>query len=328
MNSVLLAALIIVGIIIVGMVVLDVVVLHLKRKKIAATTKIGIYFRNNLFKFNAFVFLVIFCIVWVIPLIVGILGSFTSQYTFTYHPGQLIPEDGFTFDNYLNFFNKYDAASGMRYPVERWMLNSFIVAAANTVLYLLFAGLSAYAFVFLKFKFRNVLFTFMLFTMVIPGVATMTPQIANVANLGISKSLLALILPGLGGVGGLYLIRQFFLGIPKDLVESARMDGASNLRIFFRLVMPIGKSVFFVQGLFCFMGSWNDLLWPQVILGTADMNLWTLQVGIAALSQSKTANSIGLNLASAMFSAVPIILLYIFMQNKIIEGVATSGVKG
>lgn len=328
MNSLVKAALILLLIIICGMVVLDIVVLRLKSKKVALNSRIGVYFRNNLFKFNAFVFLLLFCIVWMIPLVVGVLGSFTSQYTFTYTPGQLVPDDGFTFDNYLNFFNKYDAASGARYPVERWMLNSFIVSAVSTVLYLLFAGLSAYAFVFMRFKFRNALFLFMLFTMVIPGVATMTPQIANVANLGISKSLLALILPGLGGVGGLYLIRQFFLGIPKDLIESAHMDGASNFRIFFRVVLPVGKSVFFVQGLFCFMGGWNDLLWPQVILGTADMNLWTLQVGIAALSQSKTANSIGLNLASAMFSAVPIILLYIFMQNKIIEGVASSGVKG
>lgn len=328
MNSFVKAALILLMVIICGMVVLDIVVLRLKSKKVALNSRIGVYFRNNLFKFNAFVFLLLFCIVWMIPLVVGVLGSFTSQYTFTYTPGQLVPDDGFTFDNYLNFFNKYDAASGARYPVERWMLNSFIVSAVSTVLYLLFAGLSAYAFVFMRFKFRNALFLFMLFTMVIPGVATMTPQIANVANLGISKSLLALILPGLGGVGGLYLIRQFFLGIPKDLIESAHMDGASNFRIFFRVVLPVGKSVFFVQGLFCFMGGWNDLLWPQVILGTADMNLWTLQVGIAALSQSKTANSIGLNLASAMFSAVPIILLYIFMQNKIIEGVASSGVKG
>ena len=192
-------------------------------------------------------FLLIFCIIWVIPLIVGVLGSFTSQYTFEYHPGQLIPEDGFTVDNYKHFFNYRNSASGERYPVERWMLNSFIVSASSTLLYLLFAGLSAYALVFMKFKFRNVLFTFMLFTMVIPGVATMTPQIANMANLGISRSLLALILPGLGGVGGLYLIRQFFLGIPKDLIESARMDGASDFRIFLKVVLPVGKSVFFVH---------------------------------------------------------------------------------
>lgn len=328
MSNFLKTALIALGVVIVTMLVLDIVVLNLKRRKALPSNRLGRYFQQNLFKFNAFVFLLIFCIIWVVPLLVGLLGSFTSQYTFEYHPGQLIPQDGFTLDNYLHFFNYTDSASGERFPVERWMLNSFVVSVASTAFYLLFAGLSAYALVFMKFRFRNVLFTFMLFTMVIPGVATMTPQIANIANLQLSRSLWALILPGLGGVGGLYLIRQFFLGIPKDLIESARMDGASDFRIFRKVVLPVGKSVFFVQGLFCFMGSWNDLLWPQVILGSADKSLWTLQVGIAYLSQSRTANAIGLNLASAMFSAIPIILLYIIMQNQIIEGVATSGVKG
>ncbi len=327
MNSIVLFCLVLLCMIFVGMIALDVVVLYRKKHKLLSPNKLGRYFQKNLFKFNAFVFLAIFCVIWMIPMVVGILGSFTSQYTFEYHPGQLIPEDGFTLDNYINLFNKTDY-NGNKYPVARWMLNSFIVATVSTALYLVFAGLSAYALVFMKFKFRNVLFTFMLFTMVIPGIATMTPQLANIANLKLSKTLWALILPGLGGVGGLYLIRQFFLGIPKDLIESARMDGASDFRIFRRVVLPVGKSVFFVQGLFCFMGSWNDLMWPQIILGTADMNLWTLQVGVAYLSQSKTANSIGLNLASAMFSAIPIILLYIFTQNQIIEGVASSGVKG
>lgn len=321
MSKFILAALIILGVVLFGMIVLDTVVLSLKRRRLLSSNRLGRYFQQNLFKFNAFVFLLIFCIIWLIPLVVGVLGSFTSQDAFTYHPGQLIPSDGFTLDNYKAFFNGEQ-------PVWRWMLNSFIVASANTLLYLLFAGLSAYALVFMKFRFRNVLFTFMLFTMVIPGVATLIPQIANVSRMGISRSLLALILPGLGGVGGLYLIRQFFLGIPKDLIESARMDGASDFRIFRRVVLPVGKSVFFVQGLFCFMGSWNDLLWPQIILGTNDPTLWTLQVGIAAQFSSKTANVMGLNLASAMFSAIPIILLYVFTQNQIIEGVASSGVKG
>lgn len=321
MSNLVMAALIILGVVLFGMIVLDVVVLSMKRRRLLSSNRLGRYFQQNLFKFNAFVFLLIFCIIWVIPLVVGVLGSFTSQDAFTYHPGELIPSDGFTLDNYKKFFNGEQ-------PVWRWMLNSFIVATVSTLVYLLFAGLSAYALVFMKFRFRNVLFTFMLFTMVIPGVATLIPQIANVSRMGISRSLWALILPGLGGVGGLYLIRQFFFGIPKDLIESARMDGASDFRIFRRVVLPVGKSVFFVQGLFCFMGSWNDLLWPQIILGTNDPKLWTLQVGIAAQFASKTANVVGLNLASAMFSAIPIILLYVFTQNRIIEGVASSGVKG
>ena len=153
------AALIILGVVLFGMIVLDVVVLSMKRRRLLSSNRLGRYFQQNLFKFNAFVFLLIFCIIWVIPLVVGVLGSFTSQDAFTYHPGELIPSDGFTLDNYKKFFNGEQ-------PVWRWMLNSFIVATVSTLVYLLFAGLSAYALVFMKFRFRNVLFTFMLFTMV------------------------------------------------------------------------------------------------------------------------------------------------------------------
>ncbi len=326
MSKVLLAAIIVVCTVCFAMVVLDFVVVGLKKRKELGEGRVARYLSKNLFRLNAFVFLLLFCIVWLVPIVVGVIGSFTSQYAFENHPGELIPSDGFTFDNYIALFSKYDT-NGVRLPVERWILNSFIVSTVTTVLYLTIAGFAAYAFVFLRFRGQRIVFYVLIFTMVIPGVATMTAQLANMANLGISKSLFALILPSLGGVGGLYLIRQFFLGIPQDLIESARIDGSSNLRIFVKIVLPLAKSVFLVQGLFCFMGAWNDLLWPQVILGTADKSLWTLQVGIAYIAGSKTANSIGINLASAIVSAVPILILYIFTQNKIIEGVAATGVK-
>lgn len=313
--------------ILIALVVFDVIYLVLKKNKALPDNKFTRYMNSRFMQFNSFVLLSVFCFVWMIPLVVGILGSFTSQYAFTYEPGKLIPSDGFTFDNYLLFFNQKDAASGERFPVENWIFNSFLVAVCSTFFYLLIVGLAAYAFVFLKFKFRNVLFLVIIFTMVIPGIATLTPQLANISNLNISKSLLALILPGLGGVGGLYLIRQFYLGIPKDLIESARIDGAKDFTIFFRIVFPLAKSVFLVQALFSFMGSWNDLFWPQIVIGTERKDLWTLPVGVAYLSQSKTANSVGLSLASAIFSAIPIFILYLFTQNKIIEGVAATGVK-
>lgn len=327
MNKVFLGLLIGVGSLFALLILFDVVYLFLKKHKKLPQNRVTIYFNNRLVQFNSFIFLLVFCLFWLSPLLIGVLGSFTSQYGFTYEPGQLFHSDGFTFDNYILLFNNYNAADGTRLPVERWILNSFLVACANTFFYLLIAGMAAYAFVFLDFKFRNALFLVILFTMVIPGVATMAPQLSNIANLKMSKTLWALIIPGLGGVGGLYLIRQFYLSIPKDLIESARMDGASDIRIFFRIVLPLAKTVFLVQGLFCFMGSWNDLFWPQIVIGTTNKELWTLPVGVAYLSNSKTANTIGLNLASAIFSAIPIFILYLFTQNKIIEGVASSGVK-
>ena len=320
-------ALSVVAVIFLLLLALDICVVSLKKRRKMPENALGRYFSKNLFRFNSCVFLSIFSVVWLAPLLIGVIGSFTSQYTFENNPGSLIPSDGFTTQNYIDLFHKYDT-DGTRLPVERWILNSFIVATVNTALYLLLAGFAAYAFVFLKFKFRTVVFNVLIFTMVIPGIATTVPQLANISRLGIAKSLLALILPGLGGVGGMYLIRQFYLSIPKDLIESAGMDGASHFLVFRRIVLPLAKSVFLVQGLFCFMGSWNDLLWPQLVLGTANKSLWTLQVGIAYVSGSKTANSIGLSLASAMVSAVPILILYIFTQSKIIDGVAASGVKG
>ncbi len=306
--------------------IFDISYIVLKRQKRLPENSFTLYVDSRLIQINCFVVLALFSFYWMLPLLIGVIGSFTSQYSFTYAPGHLIPVDGFTWDNYVSLFNQHEL-DGTRIPVERWILNSFLVASANTFLYLLIAGAAAYAFVFLRFKFRSVLFLVIIFTMVIPGIATMAPQLSNIANLGISKSLWALILPGLGGVGGLYLIRQFYLSIPMDLIESARIDGASDIRIFFKIVLPLAKTVFLVQGLFCFMGSWNDLFWPQIVIGTSNKELWTLPVGVAYLSSSKTANSMGLSLASAIFSAFPIFILYLFTQNKIIEGVASSGVK-
>ena len=306
--------------------IFDISYIVLKRQKRLPENSFTLYVDSRLIQINCFVVLALFSFYWMLPLLIGVIGSFTSQYSFTYAPGHLIPVDGFTVDNYVSLFNQHEL-DGTRIPVERWILNSFLVASANTFLYLLIAGAAAYAFVFLRSKFRSVLFLVIIFTMVIPGIATLAPQLSNIANLGISKSLWALILPGLGGVGALYLIRQFYLAIPMDLIESARIDGASDIRIFFKIVLPLAKTVFLVQGLFCFMGSWNDLFWPQIVIGTSNKELWTLPVGVAYLSSSKTANSMGLSLASAIFSAFPIFILYLFTQNKIIEGVATSGVK-
>lgn len=327
MSGIFLAIVIVMGVTLVGLLVVDVVVTIKRRDNTLTLTRLGRYFNDHLLRFNAFVLLLLFCVVWVVPLVVGVLGSFTSKWAFEYQPGHLFPSDGFTFDNYIDLFNQ-TRVDGTTYPVGNWLFNSFIVATASTFLYLLVAGAAAYAFVFLNFRFRDAIFGVMLFTMVIPGIATLTPQLANIANLGIARTLWALILPGLGGVGGMYLIRQFYLGIPKDLIESARIDGSSDFRIFRRVVLPLGKSVFLVQGLFCFMGSWNDLMWPQIILGANDMDKWTLQMGVAYISGSRSANTMGMSLAGAMFSAIPIMILFVITQNKIIDGVAASGVKG
>ena len=164
--------------------------------------------------------------------------------------------------------------------------------------------------------------------MTIPGIISTAPQLINMNMLGFYKSLLGLIAPSLGGVYGVFLIRQFFLAIPHDLIENARLDGAGNLRIFAKVVLPLGKSALFVQGLFGFMGAWNDVQWAQLIIGSAPRTTWTLAYGLKVISDnSESYEAITLSLASAVIAMIPILIVYLIAQSKIIEGVAQTGIK-
>lgn len=284
-------------------------------------------------KIVAFVVLLLVSLVMVLPLIWGVAGSFRQGSDFLNHPDSFLPSgwSEFTLDGYAELFSKteYVAAEANEwYPIWNWLANSLIVALGGTLIYLLIASFAAYAFVFLDFKWSNRIFHFLICTMTIPGIVSTAPQLINMDLLGVYKSLLGLILPTFGGVYGVFLIRQFFTGIPKDLVENARMDGAGNLSIFFRVVLPLGKSALFVEGLFGFMAAWNDVQWAQLIIGNAPRSTWTLAYGLKVISdQCEAYESITLSLASAVIAMIPIFIVYLVAQSKIIEGVAGTGIK-
>lgn len=288
---------------------------------------------KNLAKILAFMFLTLFCLLWITPLLYGLFGSVRTYEDFIQNPSSLFPTswDAFTLDGFKELFSKTQfnpSHANEWYPIWNWLLNSFIVALGGTLLYLVIACAAAYAFVFLDFKYSKVIFGFLIGTLVIPGIVSTTPQLINMNMLGAYGNLAGLIIPSLGGVYGLYLIRQFFLGIPKDLIENARMDGASNLEIFRRVVLPLGKSVIYVQGLFGFMGAWNDVQWAQLIIGTAPRDQWTLAYGLKVIAdQTESQEAITLAFASAIVSMIPILIVYLVAQSKIIEGVANTGVK-
>ena len=249
------------------------------------------------------------------------------------NPGSFFPTDWtqITLDGYAELFSKtkFDSATANEwYPIWNWLLNSLIVAIVGTVIYLLLAALAAYAFVFLEWKHKDMIFNILISTLVIPGIISTTPQLINMNLLGAYKSIIGLIIPSLGGVYGVYLIRQFLIGIPKELVENARIDGASNFEIFIKVILPLAKSVLWVQGLFGFMGAWNDVQWAQLIIGTATRDKWTLAYGLKVISDNaEAAESLTLSFASAMVAMIPIFIVYLFAQSKIIEGVANTGVK-
>ena len=284
-------------------------------------------------KILAFVILLLVSVIFLLPLLWGLFGSFRSHDDFYLHPESFFPSNisAFTFDGYAELFSKTEYVSSEAneyYPIWNWLFNSVIVAFGGTVIYLIIASLAAYAFVFLDFKYANKIFYFLICTMTIPGIISTTPQLINMNLLGVYKTLLGLIIPSFGGVYGVFLIKQFFTGIPKDLIENARIDGASNLKIFLKVVLPLGKSAIFVEGLFGFMGAWNDVQWAQLIIGNAPRTTWTLAYGLKVISdQCESYEAITLSLASAIIAMIPIFIVYLVAQSKIIEGVANTGIK-
>jgi len=270
-------------------------------------------------KKTSFVILLIASLLWVIPIIWAFSTSFKTTQEITTNPIGIIPKN-FTFANYQNLLTKPDT------PVLRWMGNSFLIAGTHTVLYLIVASLAAYAFSILRFKGRDRLFWILLGTTMIPTVINLVPLVTMMIDISWFGTWLPLIIPGLGGVFGLFLLRQFFLGIPYELIESAKIDGLGNFRIFTKIVAPLSKSAFMVAALFAFLGNWNDYLWPQIMLTGADAKLWTLPVGLSKTSGTYNYDY-GLTMAAAVLSIIPVMIIYAVLQDKIIEGVARTGIK-
>lgn len=266
--------------------------------------------------------------IWIMPLIWALGASFKPD-TIT-DINQIFPSpENWTFEWYQLLFS-FDGD----YPVLRWILNSFIVGCIHTVLYLIIVSFAAYALVFLDWKFKNAIFTVVVSSMMFPGIITLVPLYNLFNSLGIAGNptwvyLIGCILPGLGGVFGLFLIRQFFLGLPKELVEACKVDGCNNFQIFFRVILPIGKNAIFVAAIFAFLGNWNDYLWPQLIAsGGVDVlgREWlTLPVGLSVLVSGRTGDTSPL--AGAVISAIPVMIVYLFAQKYIINGVSRSGIK-
>lgn len=285
-------------------------------------------------KIVSFIILFIFCVFWIAPFLIMITGSLRGHLDIMNYPKELFyPHSGYTLENYVmlltgEYPDDIIHNKTQEYAIGYWFLNSCASAIGGTALYLLVASLAAYAFTFLDFKYHNIIFAILVATLVIPGTATSVGNQSIVYSMGLNKSILGLILPGLGGVYGMYLIKTFFDSIPRDLIESARMDGYSNWKIFWKIVLPLGKTAIFVQGLFGFMGAWNDLVWPQMLYGTQDNKLWTLQVGMAyIINNSRSSDLIGTSLAGGVLCVLPVLIVYLFTSNMIIEGMATAGVK-
>lgn len=268
----------------------------------------------------ALIFLLsVLCILWLFPLYYIIITSFRTDDAVMFNGYALWP-DPFTVDTYIQVFSDTSAA-----PVLTWFFNSLFVSVVSVLLIVIVDAMAAYGYARLHFKGRDVLFMGLMFTMMIPGVINLVPQYSIISALGLRNNYAALILPGIAGVGNIFLIRQFFYSVPKDFDEAATIDGANEIRIFFYILLPQIVPVLVVVGLFSFLGSWNDLLWPLIVMTDNDMR--TLTAGLSVLN-GQYDREYASKMAATVISAIPVLIIYLCAQKFLLQGVSiSSGIK-
>jgi multiple sugar transport system permease protein len=224
-----------------------------------------------------------------------------------------------TLENYSRLF------SSQQTPIARWFVNSLAIATISTVLVLTVDALAAYAYARMDFRGRNFLFGMMLLTLFVPGFMFLIPNFLTINYLHLINTWAGVILPGLAGVFGVFFLRQFFEGLPKELEEAAMIDGANQLQVFYKVVLPLSRPALATLAVITFLASWNDFLWPLLIL--KDRNLQTLPPGLRTL-QSAYTSEYGLIMAGAVLVAIPVLILYMMLQRYIVQSIASTGLKG
>ena len=245
-----------------------------------------------------------------------ILGSFKSEGELRQAPPTWWPHTA-SLDNYAHLFSRLDFGT--------YFTNSVVVAVAVTAGNLLFCSMLGYALAMLDFRGKRFIFLAVMTTLMIPGVVTFVPLFVLVANAGLIDTLPGLILPFLVSPFGVFLMRQFILGLPRDLLDAGRVDGAGELRIFWKIILPLCGPALATLGILTFLGSWNNFLWPLVVAQSEDR--YTLPVALALYSTGQNSTNYSLLLAGATVVIIPILVVFLIFQKRFIEGIATTGLK-
>lgn len=251
-----------------------------------------------------------------IPFAWMFLGSVKTQQELLRRPPTWWPET-FTWENFDAWFG--------RLQIGTFFTNSVIVAVFTVLGTLLFCSMVGYALAKLDFPGKKLVFVLVLLTLMVPGVVTFIPLFVVVSKLGMVSTYPALILPFLAGPLGVFLMRQFIAEIPDALIEAARIDGASEVRIFTQIVLPLCAPAMATLAILTFLGSWNNFLWPLVVAQTEDM--YTLPIALSLYSVGQNATNYGVLLAGSVLVITPVLLLFIALQRYFIQGIAMTGVK-
>lgn len=265
-------------------------------------------------KFFAALLLAIGGLLVSIPFLWMLASAFKTESESIEFPPTFIPENP-TLDNFINLFTE------LNFGVY---LTNTIIIVIFSMFGMLLSTMAGYGFAKFQFKGKELLFYLVLATMMIPNQVTMIPVYLVVNQLGLTNTMAGIILPGLVVAFMIFLIRQFMSTIPDDLIEAARLDGAGELYIFFKLIIPMAKPIIAVQGILTFIASWNSFIWPLIIAN--DESLYTLSVGLSLL-QGQHESDFGLQMAGAAFMVIPILIIFMLFQRYVVEGFTMSGMK-
>jgi multiple sugar transport system permease protein len=249
------------------------------------------------------------------PLLWMVSVSFMQPGAASSYPPPLLPADP-TLANYRQLF----ASAGM----GGYLLNSAVIACSLTAISVLFNVMAGYAFAKLRFAGRDAIFKSLLAALVIPGQVAMMPLFLMLKMMGLVNTWAGVIVPGMAGVFGIFLVRQYARSLPDALLEAARIDGAGELRIFILVVLPLLKPVLVTLAVFAFLGSWNDFMWPLIVL--TDGTLHTAPVALASLSREHVQDS-ELMMAGSVVTVLPVLLLFLGLQRHYMQGLLMGGVK-
>lgn len=257
-------------------------------------------------------------VVIIMPLWYMTAMAFTPEQDQFLWPIRWIPERP-TLDNFIHI------SLDQTLPLTRWFINSTVVATVGTLLTLLLSSLSGYAFARLEFPGRDMIFSLLIVSLMIPGAVTLIPTFLLLRDLSLLDSYHAIWWPAVASVGGIFLLRQHFYAIPRELEDAAFIDGAGRFRIYWTVCLPLVRSALVAQGIFTFLGFWNDLFWPLIVL--SERGTLTLPVGLLVLSQGSYIQR-GLAFAGAFVATAPALIFYIIFQGQIIQGITTAGLAG
>lgn len=272
-------------------------------------------FKTRIHKVIIYLVLLIGVIVTIAPFVWMISASLMPTGHANQFPPKFLP-DKVTFEHYRTLFGRLNVA--------RYFFNSIVISLSITGISLFFNSMAGFAFAKYRFAGKQKLFKLLLSAMVIPAQVTMLPLFLMLNRMGVINTYWGVIIPGMASIYGIFLIRQYIISIPDSLIEAARIDGAHDFYIYWRIILPVAKPILVTMALFTFMGAWNDFLWPLIVL-TRD-SMYTLPVVLANLMGEHVQDT-EMMMAGSVITIMPIIVVFLAMQKYYLRGIMMGSVK-